>query len=235
MAFEIKECLELFIINGHFFLGFTWLFIGNCSCQVCTPVASRILTVGDPARAQRLSLLLDSVRFSHHSARGFSTYTGSLKGIEVSIVAIGMGTPVMDMFLREVRFITTGPLTVIRFGSCGGIGEHTQVGQVVVANAAINVQRNFDYFSSPSIDDKVTKELPYRVSRPVFAHEGLTEMLHANLVLGLGQNAVGKGWNATADSFYSSQGVFCIFCCFNVHLLIHSALNDRAAGYEFPR
>lgn len=198
------------------------------SCYVYK-VASRILTVGDPARALRLSLLLDSVRFTHHSARGFSTYTGHFKGIPVSIVAIGMGTPVMDMFLREARFITSGPLTVVRFGSCGGIGEQTQVGQVVVANAAIDIQRNFDYFSlAPS-----SKEPPYRVSRPVFATERLTELLHSNLTLGLGQESVGKGWNATADSFYSSQGPFFFYLSFD-RFLTHRRYN-RPTGYEFSR
>ena len=207
------------------------IVIINSCCSVYK-VASRILTVGDPARALRLSRLLDSVRFTHHSARGFSTYTGLLNGMQISIVAIGMGTPVMDMFLREARFITSGPLTVIRFGSCGGIGEQTHVGQVLVANAAINIQRNFDSFSlvAPS------KEPPYRISRPVFATKSLTELLHSNLTLGLGQEAVGKGWNATADSFYSSQGLHFLS---TLHLLLTNSTSGackyRPTGYEFPR
>jgi hypothetical protein len=46
------------------------------------------------------------------------------------VIAIGMGTPVADMMLREVRAITEGPLLVVRFGSCGGIGPETIPGQV---------------------------------------------------------------------------------------------------------
>jgi uridine phosphorylase len=46
------------------------------------------------------------------------------------VIAIGMGTPVADMLLREVRAVTEGPLLVVRFGSCGGIGENTRPGQV---------------------------------------------------------------------------------------------------------
>lgn len=47
----------------------------------------------------------------------------------VSVIAIGMGTPLADMLLREVRAVTEGPLLIVRFGSCGGIGPNTVPGQ----------------------------------------------------------------------------------------------------------
>jgi hypothetical protein len=49
-----------------------------------------------------------------HSSRGFTTYTGTYKGVPISIISIGMGFPMMDMMIREVRSITTGPMAIIR-------------------------------------------------------------------------------------------------------------------------
>jgi uridine phosphorylase len=35
--------------------------------------------------------------------RGFTTYTGTFRGVGVSVIATGMGTPMADFMLREVR------------------------------------------------------------------------------------------------------------------------------------
>lgn len=39
-------------------------------------VANRIVTVGDPARAERIAAQMDECPFKHTSSRGFTTYTG---------------------------------------------------------------------------------------------------------------------------------------------------------------
>ncbi|CAG8545748.1 4313_t:CDS:2 [Acaulospora morrowiae] len=110
-------------------------------------VANRIITVGDPSRAQKLAEWLDKdfPIFQHSSSRGFFTLTGKYKGVLVSIIAIGMGLPMMDFFVREVRAITDGPLIIIRFGSCGTIGKG-HVGEIVVPRGSFSITRNFDYF-----------------------------------------------------------------------------------------
>ena len=53
--------------------------------------------------------------FVHLSHRGFLTITGEFKGTPVSIVAIGMGLPMMDFFVRECRAVIKGPMVVIRY------------------------------------------------------------------------------------------------------------------------
>ena len=78
--------------------------------------ANLIVTVGDPHRADILASYLDKepvpIRIS--SKRGFLTITGSFQGTRVSIVAIGMGTAMMDFFVREVRAVVSGPMKIIR-------------------------------------------------------------------------------------------------------------------------
>jgi hypothetical protein len=51
----------------------------------------------------------------HRSHRGFLTINGTYRDEPVSIVAIGMGYPMMDMFVREARAITQGPLIIVRY------------------------------------------------------------------------------------------------------------------------
>ncbi|RKO84860.1 nucleoside phosphorylase domain-containing protein, partial [Blyttiomyces helicus] len=122
--------------------------------------AQRIITVGDPSRANLLASFLDGnghTAFSHVSKRGFVTITGTYRGIPVSIIAIGMGYPMVDMMVREIRASTTKPLLIVRFGSCGAIGSGARVGQMMVASkGAVLVRRNVDYFGEKYYGDEAT-------------------------------------------------------------------------------
>lgn len=74
------------------------------------------LTVGSPSRAHAIAMLLDVIPkpFTLSSERGFLTITGRYKGVPVSIVSIGMGSPNMDFFVREVRECLSGDMAVVR-------------------------------------------------------------------------------------------------------------------------
>nr|VWO96303.1 Neutral alpha-glucosidase AB [Ganoderma boninense] len=72
-------------------------------------VANRIITLGAPSRAHGIASYLDPTPtpFEITSERGFTTITGRYKGVPVSIIAIGMGYPNADFFVREPPEITT--------------------------------------------------------------------------------------------------------------------------------
>ncbi|KAF9174063.1 hypothetical protein BGX21_005700 [Mortierella sp. AD011] len=178
-------------------------------------LANRILTVGDPARAITLSRSLDGVDlentpaktipsnlFSCSSHRGFLTITGRFKGVPVSIVAIGMGVSMMDFFVRECRAIVDGPMVIIRLGSCGSLSD-AKVGDIHVPSGSYLVQRNVDYFADDG-DKSAVK--PYHLSKTFQADPEITRTLIKNMSAKLGKEHVWSGINATADSFYSSQG-----------------------------
>ncbi|KAF9433382.1 hypothetical protein BGZ76_009539 [Entomortierella beljakovae] len=178
-------------------------------------LANRILTVGDPARAITLSRSLDGVDlkntspktipsnlFSHSSHRGFLTITGRFKGVPVSIVAIGMGISMMDFFVRESRAIVDGPMVIIRLGSCGSVSD-AAVGDICVPSGSYLVQRNVDYFAEDT-DKSAVK--PYSLSKTFAADPEITQILIKNMSAKMGKDHVWSGINATADSFYSSQG-----------------------------
>jgi len=75
----------------------------------------------------------NSISFRHTSSRGFTCVTGTYKGVAISVVAIGMGIPMMDFFVRESRAVIDGPMAVIRFGTCGGLSKLAPTGSIVVS------------------------------------------------------------------------------------------------------
>lgn len=175
-------------------------------------VAPRVLTVGDPNRARVVAQLLDGATidplnpmslgpsvFMHESNRGFTTYTGTFEGVPVSIVAIGMGYPMMDFFVREGRTIVSGPMAIIRFGSCGSLDPEEEIGSFCVVDTSILVRRNVDAMLEEKSDQPY-----YLISKPCEASKDLTDVLKRSM-----EDAgvvVNSGINATADSFYCSQG-----------------------------
>ncbi|CAB4493161.1 unnamed protein product [Rhizophagus irregularis] len=171
-------------------------------------VANRIITVGDHTRAEEFAQYLDkdSPLFRLSSARGFLTITGKYKGVPISIIAIGMGLPMMDFFVREVRSVVDGQLAIIRFGTCGSIGA-ARTGSIIVQNAAFAITRNYNYFSdTEEIESELSDEKPYNFTKIFHADPQLYKKIELELINSFGEDNVFTGLNATCDSFYSSQG-----------------------------
>lgn len=143
---------------------------------------NRVLTVGDHGRALQIAQNLDKVPapFIHTSKRNFTTVTGRYKGTPVTIIAIGMGGPNTDFFVREVREIVDGPMAIIRLGTCGCIGSFAKTGtikgsgatttaktaehrcgMVAVADECIGINRNYDWFLEGEGEPyMITKAIP---------------------------------------------------------------------------
>eukprot|EP01132_Coremiostelium_polycephalum_P002165 gene2165-2665_t len=167
-------------------------------------ISPRILTVGDKKRAAKLSQFLDKEpepKFSEN--RGFEIYTGFYKGVRVSIVSIGMGIPMMDFLVREGRYITQDTMAIIRFGTCGALVD-TPVGSLAVASDALLVRRNPDHWHPESDHSNLPK--PYDISLPYSGDRDLVSILESEIRQTIPERKVVVGINATADSFYSSQG-----------------------------
>ncbi|KAG6620801.1 Purine and uridine phosphorylase [Phytophthora cinnamomi] len=181
-------------------------------------VANRVVSVGSLSRAELLAQLLDDATFdTFQSPRGFTTFTGRMKGVPVSIVATGMGVPNMDFVVRETRAVVEGPMNFIRFGTCGSVRKEVAPGSVVVSGkGSVMVMRNPDAFFPDAVGEDY-----YRVSRVMPASSALSKPLVASMKSKLGslhaEPAVAAssdgdsldafdGLNATACSFYSSQG-----------------------------
>ncbi len=170
-------------------------------------VANNILIVGDPERAKLIVKLLDSPEtvFAYASNRGFVTYTGTKNGKPVSIISTGMGLPMTDFTIREVRAITEGPLSIIRLGSCGTPREDISVGTLVVAKEAFCISARYDAYHQKERSSNVLDY--FDLSTPIKPDLAL----HSSLVAALEKQSSGtfpvvEATNVSTDSFYGSQG-----------------------------
>ena len=170
-------------------------------------IANNILVVGDPDRAKLIVTMLDDPKnvFSYASNRGFTTYTGTKKGKPVTIMAIGMGFPMMDFAVREIRAITDGPLSIIRLGSCGTPDDNISIGTLVVAKESYCITTNYDAYHQKTGSESVLDY--FNLTTPIKPDTSL----HQSLVKALEKESHGsfpvvEAADATADSFYSSQG-----------------------------
>ncbi len=172
-------------------------------------LANRIVTVGDPRRAELLSEMLDSDSpvFKHTSNRGFHTFTGRFNGVPVSVIAIGMGVAAMDFFVREAEHIIDAPMAVLRLGTCGSPHTDVDIGMVVLASSAAGIARDCDAILTAHAEGKpASAEQCYRFTRPQPMHPGMVAVAQKHLQQALGDNMVFTGLNVSADTFYGSQG-----------------------------
>lgn len=102
----------------------------------CLPgdVADKVLLPGDPKRAERTAELLDDAR---HIAtnREYATYTGTYRGMPVSVTSTGIGSPSAAIAIEELARI--GAKTLIRTGTSGSMTPDVNPGEVIVGTAAI--------------------------------------------------------------------------------------------------
>lgn len=97
-------------------------------------LADLVMVVGDPARAQEYSALLDDVR-PVASNREYVSFTGSHKGVLVSIVSHGIGGAGANVLFEEL--CRAGVRRIIRAGTAGGLQPEVVDGSIVVATAAV--------------------------------------------------------------------------------------------------
>jgi DeoD family purine-nucleoside phosphorylase len=95
--------------------------------------APTVLLVGDPARSVRINQMLKDSKMVNKN-RGLLGYTGTYKDTKISVQTTGMGCPSAAIVVEEL--IQLGVKTVIRIGTCGGIGEHIKPLDMVAAVAA---------------------------------------------------------------------------------------------------
>ena len=97
-------------------------------------IAENAIVVGDPSRAGLLSSLLEKPRLVNKN-RGLLTYTGMYKDVPVTIATHGIGCPSASIVFEELGML--GVKKMVRIGTAGGLIEKIEVGDIVVASAAL--------------------------------------------------------------------------------------------------
>ncbi len=97
--------------------------------------AEAVLLPGDPLRARHIAeAFFDDCR-GVTGVRNMLGFTGTHKGMQVSVMGTGMGIPSASIYISEL-IDTYGVKRLIRVGSCGGIAEGVQLRDVIVAMGA---------------------------------------------------------------------------------------------------
>mgnify|MGYP002510512344 CR=1 FL=1 len=110
--------------------------------------AKTVLMPGDPLRAKFIAETFLESPGLVTSVRGMLGYTGTYKGVPVSVMGSGMGMPSIGIYSYELyNFYDVD--NIIRVGSAGAIQEDVNVMDVVIGMGASVVSDYPDQFGCP--------------------------------------------------------------------------------------
>lgn len=98
-------------------------------------VAEFVLLPGDPNRAAYIAQTFFESPRLYNDYRGLLGYTGTYKGLRVSVQTTGMGCPTTAIVLEEL--IQLGAKTVIRVGTTGALSERLEITDLVIAQGSL--------------------------------------------------------------------------------------------------
>ena len=111
-------------------------------------IAKTVLMPGDPLRAKFIAenYLTDAV--CYNEVRGMLGYTGTYKGVPISVQGSGMGMPSIGIYTWEL-FNEYDVENIIRVGTSGAIDEHVELRDVIIAMSACTDSSYGDQFGLP--------------------------------------------------------------------------------------
>ncbi len=107
--------------------------------------AKTVLMPGDPLRAKFIAeTYLENPKLVNN-VRGIQGYTGTYKGVPVSVMASGMGMPSMAIYSYEL-FNMYGVENILRVGSAGAVSMELKVRDIVLGQGACTSSSMQDSF-----------------------------------------------------------------------------------------
>ena len=110
--------------------------------------ARTVLMPGDPLRAKFIAETFLQDAKLVNNVRSTQGYTGTYKGVRVSVMASGMGCPSMAIYSTEL-YRDYGVENILRIGSAGAISEKLKLRDVVVAQGACTNSAFFSQYQLP--------------------------------------------------------------------------------------
>lgn len=97
--------------------------------------AEAVLLPGDPDRAAWIAETFFDAPRKVNAIRGALGFTGSYRGVPVSVQTTGIGRPSLSIYVHELLAVY-GVKTIIRVGSCGALDQSVAIRSLVVAQSA---------------------------------------------------------------------------------------------------
>lgn len=145
--------------------------------------AATVLMPGDPLRAQYIAEHFLENAEQVTAVRNMYGYTGTYKGVRISVMGHGMGIPSCSIYAKEL-ITEYGVQNIIRVGSCGAVLDDVHVRDVIIGLGA-------------STDSKV--------NRIRFRNHDFAATADFGIVQALVQAAQNNGINAKVGNLFSSD------------------------------
>ena len=100
-------------------------------------IGEYVILPGDPKRCEKIAAYFDDAKLIA-DRREYTTYTGFLNGVKVSVTSTGIGGPSAAIALEEL--VKVGGKKFIRVGTCGGMDLDVKSGDLVIATGAIRME-----------------------------------------------------------------------------------------------
>lgn len=119
-------------------------------------VADTVFLVGDPDRISLVVKYWDKAKKIADN-RGLPVWTGTYKGIPVSIASTGMGCPSTAIVIEELANI--GAKKLIRIGTCGALKKEIKPGDIIIPISAIREEGTTSAYVGPEVSAVADAEL----------------------------------------------------------------------------
>ena len=128
----------------------------QCRATRCLPgeIAEYVLLPGDPARAAMIARDWFDDGELVMANREFHSYTGHYKGVRMSVISTGLGSPGAVMVVQDLPKL--GVKAAIRVGTAGSAVEAVKPGDLVIATGAVRdegVSHKFVPAQFPAVPD----------------------------------------------------------------------------------
>jgi len=111
-------------------------------------IAKTVLMPGDPLRAKFIAENFLENPVLVNNVRGVQGYTGTKNGVQVSVMASGMGIPSIGIYSYEL-YNFYGVENIIRIGSAGALSDELKVLDIVAGMSAGTDSNFADKFGVP--------------------------------------------------------------------------------------
>lgn len=149
--------------------------------------AKTVLMPGDPLRAKFIAETFLENAVLVNNVRGIQGYTGTYKGVPVSVMASGMGIPSIGIYSYEL-FNEFGVENIIRVGTAGGMNESIKVRDIVIGMGACTNSNFAHQYSLPG------------TFAPIASYKLLENAVNVAKEMGLSYHV---GNLLSSDTFYS--------------------------------
>lgn len=181
-------------------------------------IADTIITVGDPARVEKISCYFDQLehRSSH---REFITHTGTIGNKRLSVVSTGIGTDNIDIVMNELDALVNidlgtrlekkekKQLNIIRLGTAGALQKDITIDSIVASTHGIGLDNLMHFYPFNNNHEEL------EITRSFNEHTHLSTKLSAPYVFGASAFLLAKmvdqvhaGVTVSSPGFYAPQG-----------------------------